>query len=117
MIRREPRGDGEASARFAPGDLVRHRRYGYRGVVVDLDPSCAAPAEWYGSNQTQPDRDQPWYHVLVHGSTQTTYAAQENLAGDPNGGEIAHPWLPLFFSAFSEGRYLRNDRPFAGWED
>lgn len=50
---------------FEPGQLVRHRRYGYRGVVVDRDEFCEADDEWYSKNQTQPDRDQPWYHVLV----------------------------------------------------
>jgi len=113
MIRR---AEGGAAPRFAPGDLVRHRRYGYRGVVVERDLSCAAPDAWYGSNQTQPERDQPWYHVLVHGTGQTTYAAQQNLEGDPSGGEIAHPLLPHYFSAFSDGRYVRNERPFGGWE-
>ena len=53
---------------FESGQLVRHRRYGYRGVVVDRDEFCQADDEWYSKNQTQPNRDQPWYHVLVDGS-------------------------------------------------
>ena len=48
---------------FSVGQLVRHRRYGYRGVIVEVDTKCLAPDDWYGSNLTQPDRFQAWYHV------------------------------------------------------
>ena len=47
---------------FIPGQVVYHLKYGYRGLVVDTDPTCQAPDVWYQSNQTQPDRNQPWYH-------------------------------------------------------
>ena len=111
MIRRFE-GD-DSPSRFSPGQLVRHRRYGYRGVVVDLDLFCTAPDEWYQSNKTQPRRDQPWYHVLVHQSLTTTYAAESSLLPDPGGGEIVHPLLEHFFEGFQDGRYLRNDEPWA----
>lgn len=104
MIRRKER--------FPPGTLVRHRRYGYRGVVVASDPACAASEEWYLSNQTQPRRDQPWYHVLVHGAEHTTYAAEENVVADPEPAEVENPLVPLFFEAFRDGAYVRNDRPW-----
>lgn len=104
-------GPPESSpARFLPGQLVRHRRYGYRGVVVAVDLECTADEDWYRSNQSQPDRDQPWYHVLVHGSSQTTYAAESSLLPDPIGGEIEHPLLAVFFGEFESGYYPRNDR-------
>jgi len=94
---------------FAPGELIRHRRYGYRGVIVEADPSCRADDQWYQKNQTQPDRDQPWYHVLVDSSSSCTYAAEENLESDASGLPIAHPLLPHFFTAFQDGHYIRND--------
>ena len=108
--KRGPEPPDSSPARFLPGHLVRHRRYGYRGVVVAVDQVCAADENWYQSNQTRPDRDQPWYHVLVHESTQTTYAAQSSLMPDPIGGEINHPLLAEFFAGFAEGFYLRNER-------
>ena len=101
-----------APNRFVPGELVRHRRYGYRGVVVELDLSCQADEQWYHSNRTQPERDQPWYHVLVDGGTHTTYAAEANLTADETPLEIRHPLVELFFSGFHNGFYLRNDRPW-----
>ena len=73
------------STKFSLGDVVQHLRYGYRGVIVDFDPSCKAPDHWYQSNQTQPDRNQAWYHVLVDGNQQVTYVAESNLSYDQSG--------------------------------
>ena len=99
---------------FEPGQIIRHRRYLYRGVVVQRDESCQADDAWYYKNQTQPDRNQPWYHVLVDESVSVTYAAAENLEADDSGDPIAHPLLTHFFLAFEEGRYVRNERPWPG---
>ena len=107
--------DPHDPARFGEGTLVRHRRYGYRGVVVALDLECRADEAWYQKNHTQPDRDQPWYHVLVHGSTQTTYAAESSLVPDGDPSPIEHPLVGLFFSAYEDGAYVRNDRPWESW--
>ncbi len=100
---------------FEPGRLVRHRRYGYRGVVVGADKSCQAPDVWYLNNKTQPDRDQPWYHVFVHASGgSTTYAAHASLEADPSADPVDHPLIEHFFSEFSDGRYVRNDELWPG---
>ena len=105
---------GEGASRFRPGAVVGHRRYGYRGVVVDSDPVCRADEGWYQSNQTQPARDQPWYHVLVDGGVHATYVAEQNLMPDPSGLPVAHPLLATYFSAFAEGYYVRNEVPWQG---
>lgn len=97
---------------YPPGQVVRHRLYGYRGVVVDVDRSCQADDAWYLSNLTQPDRNQPWYHVLVDGSPVTTYPAQSNLEADTSEPEIRHPLLSVYFKGLDAGRYLRNDVPW-----
>ena len=105
----------DATPRFKPGQLVRHRRYGYRGVVADLDATCKADDTWYQKNKTQPDRAQPWYHVLVHGTSSATYAAQENLLPDDSSEPVQHPMIDFFFNDFFDGRYVRNDTPWVGW--
>ena len=97
---------------FAVGQLVRHKRYAYRGVVVDIDGTCQASDEWYQRNQTQPGRDQPWYHVLVDGSDQSSYPAQTSLEADVSAEEVCNPYVSEFFSDFLDGRYIRNDRPW-----
>ena len=95
-------------AHFTVGQLVKHRRYGYRGVVAEMDEICRADAAWYRHNRTQPTRDQPWYHVLVHGATHTTYAAEENLEPDTSGEQIVHPLIDHFFSNFRKSAYVPN---------
>lgn len=101
---------------FSPGDIVKHKHYGYRGVVVDFDVCCQAPDRWYENNRTQPDRDRPWYHVLVDGSETATYAAEENLLPADDHQPVHHPLVPAFFEAFSEGRYERNSEAWPGWQ-
>lgn len=101
---------------FAVGQLVRHKRYGYRGVVVAADVTCQADDAWYLANRTRPRRRQPWYHVLVHNSAQVTYAAQTSLLPDESMDRIVHPQLSLYFEGFEDGAYRRNDLPWPGWE-
>lgn len=93
-------------SRFAIGQIVAHRCYEYRGVIVGFDPECSASEEWYLRNRTQPSRDQPWYHVLVEGGRET-YVAQENLELDTREDPIGHPLVDRFFPTFRGGRYYR----------
>ena len=97
---------------FKSGQLVKHKQYGYRGVVVDFDKDCRADDLWYESNNTQPRRDQPWYHVLVDGTDQVTYPAESSLEVDPQKTSIDHPLLDYFFNGFEDGAYIRNDNPW-----
>jgi len=99
---------------FLVGDVIVHIHYRYRGVIVDFDTTCQAPELWYRSNQTQPDRNQPWYHVLVDGNQQVTYVAECNLSHDKTGKPVVHGMLNLFFSGYNEqdNRYKRNDVPW-----
>jgi heat shock protein HspQ len=100
-------GASVAPARFEVGDLVHHRLYGYRGVVIAADPCCQAGEKWYQSNKTQPDRNQPWYHVLVHDSGGlSTYVAQSNLEPDTADKPIEHPRIACYFAGFEDGHYV-----------
>lgn len=93
-------------AAFFPGQLVRHRLFGYRGVVYDVDPEFAESEEWYAAvAKTRPPKDRPWYHVLVHGQTTRTYVAERNLELDPSGQPVEHPLVEAFFAGFADGRY------------
>ena len=101
---------------YEPGQIVRHRRYGYRGLIVDFDMRCRATDSWYLANQTQPDRNQPWYHVLVDGSDRVTYAAEQNLSADRLHQPVDHPLIDHLFEPFDRGRYRRNDRHWPGFD-
>lgn len=94
---------------YIPGNVVKHNRYGYRAIVVDIDPECQATDEWYYGNQTQPSREQPWFHLLVHDSEQVTYVAENNLELEESNCEIKHPLLSYFFVQSDKGGYLRNE--------
>ena len=102
----------EWSPKFQRGQLVRHKRYRYRGVIADFDLKCMADEKWYQSNMTQPEKNRPWYHVLVHEAVNTTYAAEENLRPDTSRQPIEHPLVAHFFTEFVDGRYIRNNQPW-----
>ena len=88
------------------GLVVTHKNYGYRGVIVAADPFCMAGDSWYKTNKTQPNRDQPWYHVLVHDSGGlSTYVAHSNLKQDTSGQAIDHPRIGCYFTKLEDGRY------------
>jgi heat shock protein HspQ len=102
----------DSGAAFREGELVRHRRYGYRAVVVSVDMSCEADDGWYQSNQTRPNRTQPWYHVFVDGDHSVRYAAQSSLEPDSSTHPIDHPLIPAFFTNFTNNTYIRNNTPW-----
>ena len=57
----------QPEARFHVGQVVRHRKFGYRGVIFDLDATFGLTDEWYEQvARSRPPKDLPWYHVLVH---------------------------------------------------
>ena len=100
--------DGGASSKISYdlGLVVTHRTYGYRGVIVAVDLNCMAGDTWYKNNKTQPNRDQPWYHILVHDSGGlSTYVAQSNLEEDISGQAIDHPRIACYFTKFEDGCY------------
>ncbi|MCP4659688.1 MAG: heat shock protein HspQ [bacterium] len=96
-----------SEAKFSVGQLVRHRLFHYRGVIFDVDPSFQGTEEWYRLMAgTRPPKDRPWYHVLVHEATHTTYVAERNLDPDANGEGIDHPLLDQLFDRLEDGHYL-----------
>ena len=95
-----------AQVKFSIGQLVHHRLFGYRGVIVDVDPFFLGSEEWYEHvAKSKPPKDQPWYHVLVHDGDGRTYVAQRNLEEDSSREPINHQELSSFFSGFHNGRY------------
>jgi len=95
------------NALFFVGQVVRHRMFKYRGVIFDIDPEFANSDDWYDvMARSRPPKKQPWYHVLVHGESHTTYVAERNLEDDPSGASIDHPAIDLKFAAHSGGRYV-----------
>jgi heat shock protein HspQ len=81
----------QTRARFQVGQPIHHKRFDYRGVIVDVDPVFAGTEEWYEVMATsRPPKDRPWY-----------------LTGEP----IRHPELGQFFGRFADGLYAPRHRP------
>jgi hemimethylated DNA binding domain len=98
-----------AHARFGIGEVVRHRLFGFRGVVFDIDPVFANTDEWYEAipEGMRPAKDQPFYHLLAENaeSSYVAYVSQQNLLTDESDEPVDHPAIPGIFEGFSDGRY------------
>jgi len=92
---------------FDIGQIVHHLKYGYRGVIFDFDDSCLAEDEWYTRNNTQPQKNQPWYRVLVDNASHTTYVAESNLEPDSSKEPIQNPLVFRVFATYHDDRYHR----------
>lgn len=96
-----------AIAKFSVGQLISHKLFDYRGVIVDADPEYLGSEEWYEQvARSRPPKDRPWYHVLVHDAAHNTYVAERNLEPDPCGAAINHPLIKVYFSGMANGRYV-----------
>ena len=99
----------QTKARFAIGDVVKHRQYDFRGVIFDIDPVFANSEEWYQSipAEVRPHRDQPYYHLLAENEDESyvAYVSQQNLLVDRDGGPVDHPSLSQMFDEYADGRY------------
>ena len=99
------------TAKHSIGDLVHHKLFGYRGVIVDIDPCFQLTDEWYDAvARSRPPKNEPWYHVLVHQSSHSTYVAEQNLDADSSTEKIDHPMVELFFYELRDGRYISNEK-------
>jgi len=96
-------------ARFAIGDVVRHRIFDFRGVVFDVDPEFANSEEWYEAipEAIRPTREQPFYHLLAENaeSTYVAYVSQQNLVPDDSDEPVDHPAIGTMFDRLEGGRY------------
>ena len=96
-------------ARFAIGDVVKHRMFAFRGVIFDVDPTFSNTEEWYDNipEDSRPAKDQPFYHLLAENgqSYYVAYVSEQNLVPDETGEPVDHPDLCDLFGDFEDGRY------------
>jgi len=96
-------------AKFQVGQVIRHKLFGYRGVIADVDATFQGTDAWYDAMaRSRPPKDQPWYHVLVHDAEHMTYVAERNLQPDETGEPVAHPVLEQYFDEMRGGLYVRD---------
>jgi heat shock protein HspQ len=102
------------TAKFAIGQVVRHRFFPFRGVIFDVDPVYSNTEEWYQSipEEIRPRKDQPFYHLLAENdeSYYIAYVSEQNLQPDTSGEPVEHPQLGEFFAECRDGRYIPRPR-------
>nr|VFK52397.1 MAG: heat shock protein HspQ [Candidatus Kentron sp. TUN]VFK52910.1 MAG: heat shock protein HspQ [Candidatus Kentron sp. TUN]VFK63768.1 MAG: heat shock protein HspQ [Candidatus Kentron sp. TUN] len=105
----------DTTAKFFIGQIVRHRRYPFRGVIFDVDPTYMNTEEWYESipEDLRPDRDQPFYHLLAENeeTTYIAYVSEQNLLEDDTGEPCRHPQITEMFGEWEGNRYIWPYRP------
>jgi len=96
-------------AKYHLGQVVKHRKHPFRGVVFDVDAMFSNTDAWYEAipEDSRPSKDQPFYHLLAENdqSFYVAYVSEQNLTADYSGQPIAHPDLDDMFGPFEDGQY------------
>ena len=97
------------TAKFAIGQVVRHRLFPFRGVIFDVDPQFNNTEEWYQAipAEVRPRKDQPFYHLFAENAETEyiAYVSEQNLLEDQSGDPVRHPQLRELFDTTEDGRY------------
>ncbi len=98
-----------AEAKFSIGQIVKHRRFPFRGVVFDIDPEFANTEEWWQSipEEIRPKKEQPYYSLLAENDERyyIAYVSEQNLVIDESGQPISHPGVDSLFGKLNNDRY------------
>jgi heat shock protein HspQ len=96
-------------AKFAIGQVVKHRVFPFRGVIFDVDPEFANTEEWWEAipAEVRPRKDQPFYHLLAENeeTKYIAYVSEQNLLPDNSGEPLRHPQIPDVFVRDESGQY------------
>lgn len=99
----------ERQAKFAIGQVVKHRIYPFRGVIFDVDPTFSNTDEWYNSipEDVRPSKDQPFYHLFAENAETEyiAYVSEQNLLPDHSREPVRHPQVNEVFDQDERGQY------------
>ena len=99
------------SAKYHLGQIVRHKKHPFRGVVFDVDPEFSNTDEWYESipEDSRPHKEQPYYHLLAENdhSFYVAYVSEQNLLVDDSDEPIKHPLIEEIFSGKKGSSYFK----------
>jgi heat shock protein HspQ len=97
------------SAKFAIGQVVRHRVFPFRGLIFDVDPEFDNTEEWWLSipEEVRPSKDQPFYHLFAENAENEyiAYVSEQNLLPDDSGEPLRNPLIQEMFVEGEGGRY------------
>ena len=96
-------------AKFAIGQVVRHRFDPFRGVIFDVDPEFANSEEWWLSipEHLRPRKDQPFYHLFAENAETEyiAYVSEQNLLIDDSDRPLRHPQIQDHFRKQHDGHF------------
>ncbi len=96
-------------AKFGIGQIVKHRKYAFRGIVYDVDPVFANTDEWWEAipEEVRPSKDQPFYHLYAENddTEYVAYVSEQNLPADTSGDPVRHPQVDEMFTRANDGGY------------
>ncbi|XP_030850797.1 uncharacterized protein LOC115918968 [Strongylocentrotus purpuratus] len=111
----EKRSPRPRHVKFRIGQVVRHKRLGYRGVIVGWDLTAKAPAQWLSDNIP---RDQihtlkfPFYALAIDVRDMhvpvpiVVYHSEEDLEVMTIPTMVQHPQVDEYFTAYDGSRFL-----------
>ncbi|CAD5116031.1 DgyrCDS4963 [Dimorphilus gyrociliatus] len=108
----EVRSPRPAHVKYRIGQVMKHKKWGYRGIIVGWDVRARAPEEWL-RQMHPPDkphwRDYPNYSIIVdtrdRPDGQTTYVAEENIEIVSN-TKVMHPQTDKHFESWDGAQYI-----------
>jgi len=99
------------TAKFSIGNVVKHKRFDFRGVIYDVDFEFNNSEEWYQSipKDIRPKKNQPYYHLLAENNeiTYEAYVSEQNLILDDSDEPIKHPLINEIFSGKKGSGYFK----------
>ena len=99
------------NAKYHLGQIVRHKKHPFRGVIFDVDPEFSNTDDWYESipEDHRPVREQPYYHLLAENdhSFYVAYVSEQNLLTDDSDEPIKHPLIEEIFSGKKGSSYFK----------
>ena len=98
-----------SSAKFAIGQVVRHRVFDFRGLIFDVDPEFDNTEDWWLSipEEVRPRKDQPFYHLFAENeeTEYIAYVSEQNLLADHSPEPLRNPMIPEMFVRDRNGAY------------
>lgn len=106
-----PRTPRPKHVKFHVGQVIRHKLWNYRGVIIGWDEKLKASESWTQANHGDKKhwREMPNYAIVVdirdRPSSQVTYVPEENIEIITN-TKVVHSSLEDYFGEFDGARYL-----------
>jgi heat shock protein HspQ len=97
------------TAKFAIGQVVKHRVFPFRGLIFDVDPEFDNTEEWWLSipEEIRPRKDQPFYHLFAENAETEyiAYVSEQNLLPDTSDEPLRNPMVGEMFERTATGAY------------